>query len=316
MDLLLNSFLFVVAVLFLYKGSDILVESAVKIAASLGISELVIGLTVVAFGTSAPEMAVSIESALAGKGDISVGNVIGSNIFNLGLILGGMALFITSKIDGPTYKRDAPLLLIVAAMIFLLAFGFHIPFVPVEGELTRWNGALLLFTLIGYLMFLYFSSKKTKEEHHESKSIALKDLSLFVLGLVVIVIGGKFLLDSSVTIARHFGLSEWFIGVTIVAVGTSAPELATSIMAAIKKKSDISLGNLIGSDLFNLLGVLGLAALISGKVSISPESSIGISMMLVSMAILFILIITRKKIDRLSGSILILVSLFRWYVNL
>ncbi|RMG32717.1 MAG: sodium:calcium antiporter, partial [Methanobacteriota archaeon] len=243
----------IVALILLWKGADNLVEAAAKIAYTLGISQLVIGLTVVAFGTSAPEFVVTLNAAIRGESNISVSNVIGSNIFNLGFILGGVAIVQTIRTTPKLIYRDGLVLLmtVVAILIFLWDLQFE-----------RWEAAILFIGLIVYIFFLYLKKEPVEEVEVPLEKATWKDYVKLILSILIVVIGGHLLVEGAVGLARLIGISDWVIGVTIVAAGTSAPEFATSLMATLKGHHGISAGNLIGSDLFNLLGVLGLAGLI------------------------------------------------------
>lgn len=305
MEILINALIFVVSVLALAKGSSVFVDSAVKIARWFNIPTLVIGLTVVAFGTSAPEFGVTLLAAVQGMGDISVGNIIGSNIFNLGFILGGTALFRHLNTDRKIVFRDGTFLLGGTVLLTLLIWDLSI---------TRIGGAVLFGLLIIYIVFLLFQKdKKTAGEVPEKKEkIGWKDMGLFVLGLAMIVGGAHFLVESSTSIARIIGLSDFVIAVTVVAFGTSAPELATSIAASVKGHHGISAGNLIGSDIFNIFGVLGLTAIMNDlTVEAGARSNL---LVLIGMVLLVIIFMRHKwKITRWEGAILIMIGLVRWY---
>lgn len=279
------------------------VESASRIAKKFGLSQLVIGLTVVAIGTSAPEFAVSISAALAGKLSISVGNVVGSNIFNLGIILGFVAILSSVKTDKTLVHRDGTLL-VISGLILLLFFY--------DLQLSLFEGILLVLTLSIYI-FVLLRSKSPIEEEIPEGEFAWKDVPMLIIGIGLIVSGAHFLVDSASEIARTLGISEWMIGITIVAAGTSIPEFATSTVAVIKGKHGISIGNLIGSDLFNLLGVLGVASIIR-PLSISQSDYYSIIILAVYLLLLLLMMRLRWQIGKLEGSILILLALFRWWI--
>lgn len=261
--------LFIIGLVTLVIGAEVLVRGASRLAAIFGVSPLVIGLTIVAFGTSSPELAVSVQSALAGQADISIGNVIGSNVFNIFFILGVAALIRPIKIAEQLIKLDAPIMIGVSIFALLLAL---------DGWLSRLEGIILFCLLIGYIIFTLWASKKEKQavqeeyaEEYASKETkswqsVIKNLFFLVAGLVMLYYGSNWLVEAAIIIARTFGVSELVIGLTIVAAGTSMPEVATSIVAAMKGEGDISVGNVIGSNIFNILGVLGVAA------ATTPES--------------------------------------------
>ena len=259
--------LFVIGLLMLYYGADWLVKGASSLARSLGLTPLVIGLTVVAFGTSAPELVVSIISSLQEKSMIAVGNVVGSNICNIALVLGLASLFMPIKSNASVVKRDIPIMLGISLYLLLISLN---------SKIGRLEGATLLGGIIIYVCLnYYYAVKGTKQASSGegfSKELAAEDIedipsrarqiTLIVAGILFVVTGAQILIDSAVKIMHTFGISEKFIGLTVVALGTSLPELATSVVAAMRKEMDISIGNLVGSNVFNILGVLGVASLI------------------------------------------------------
>ena len=264
----LMTFVYLIAgLVLLVAGAAVLVRGAARLAAQFGIPPLIIGLTVVAFGTSAPETAVSMQAALDGSGDIAIGNVVGSNIANVLLILGLSALVAPLLVSRQLIRLDVPLMIGASLVTWALAM---------DGQLGRLDGALLFGGVVAYTAFLIVSSRKDKaasngdefaEEfglHEAPKPYAWAlNLALVVAGLVLLVGGSNLLVEGAVTLAKALGLSELVIGLTIIAVGTSLPELATSMIAAFKGERDIAVGNVVGSNLFNLLCVLGLASLVS-----------------------------------------------------
>ncbi|MEC9050097.1 MAG: calcium/sodium antiporter, partial [Candidatus Neomarinimicrobiota bacterium] len=257
--IILDCILVIISIIMLWKGADWLVDSASEIAHTLKVSDLIIGLTVVAFGTSAPEFAVTISAAITKQSDISIGNVIGSNIFNLGFILGGTAIIRPITTSSKLFNRDGLFLLMATALIFFLFFGFD-GWTP-NDSFTIIEGILLFSLLIGYVAFLFIKKDPPEEVHPQNAS--WKSSIFFIIGLFLCVYGGHLMVLHASSVAHYLGVSDWVIAVTIVAAGTSAPEFATSIAAALKGRHGIALGNLIGSDLFNLLGVLGLAGIIN-----------------------------------------------------
>ena len=310
MDVILDFILVFVSIIMLWKGADWLVDSAAEIAHSLKVSDLIIGLTVVAFGTSAPEFAVTISAALTKQTDISIGNVIGSNIFNLGFILGGTAIIRPISTNEKMFNRDGLFLLIVTALIFFLFFGFN-GWTP-DDVYSRIEGIILFCLLISYITFL-FIKKDPPEEISPDKATAMSYVFFFV-GLILIVFGGHLMVTHASNIARFYGISDWVIAVTIVAAGTSAPEFATSIAAAIKGRHGIAIGNLIGSDLFNLLGVLGLAGIINPSV-ITQDIFDSVFILVLMVGLTLLLIRTKWKISRAEGALLVSINLIRWYFD-
>ena len=296
----------IICVAGLWMGGTWIVDAAARLARKLGMSELVIGLTIVAIGTSAPEFAVTIAAALGGSADISVGNVVGSNIFNLGFILGGVALVAGIPTSRKLVTRDGGML--IAATLVLLFFMRDL-------RLATWEGIALIAFLFSYVSYLIIKRDggDTADEVPVGEFRWL-DVPKLIGGIALIVTSGHFLVEAATTIARHMGISEWVIGVTIVAAGTSAPELATSLIGVLRGNHGISVGNLIGSDLFNLLGVLGLAAIIS---PLTVESGAMGSMMLLCALVILVVIMLRTgwRLSRLEGGLLIVINLVRWIVD-
>ena len=296
----------IVCIAGLWVGGSWIVDAAARIARKIGMSELVIGLTIVAIGTSAPEFAVTIAAALNGQADISVGNVVGSNIFNLGFILGGVALVAGIPTSRKLVMRDG--LMLIAATLLLLLFLFDL-------RLATWEGIVLMTVLVRYVGYLIVKRDGgDSPEELPDGDFRWLDIPALIGGIALIVTSGHFLVESASEIARHFGMSEWVIGVTIVAAGTSAPELATSLMGVLRGKHGISVGNLIGSDLFNLLGVLGLAAIIS---PLTVESGAMGSMILLCGLVMLVVIMLRTgwKLTRFEGGLLVAINLVRWVAD-
>ena len=310
MDVILDFILVFLSIIMLWKGADWLVDSAAEIAHSLKVSDLIIGLTVVAFGTSAPEFAVTISAAVTKQTDISIGNVIGSNIFNLGFILGGTAIIRPISTNEKMFNRDGLFLLIVTALIFFLFFGFN--GWTSDDNYTRIEGLILFSLLIGYITFLFI--KKDPPEEISPDKATIMSYVFFFIGLILIVLGGHLMVTHASNIARFYGISDWVIAVTIVAAGPSAPEFATSIAAAIKGRHGIAIGNLIGSDLFNLLGVLGLAGIINPSV-ITQDIFDSVFILVLMVGLTLLLIRTKWKISRAEGALLVSINLIRWYFD-
>jgi cation:H+ antiporter len=303
MSILLNVLIVFATIFGLWGGAHFVVESASKIAKKLGMSELVIGLTIVAFATSAPEFAVSLSAAMADKMAISVGNVVGSNIFNLGIILGLVAIFGTVKTNKTILYRDGTIL--VAAGL-ILAFFFY------DLVLTQIEGIVLVFVLVGYIVYL-IRAKVDIEEEIPAGVFRWFDVPILILGVFLIIGSAHLLVSSASEIAREFGISEWMIGITIVAAGTSVPELATSLVALFKGRYGISIGNLIGSDIFNMLGVLGTASIIH-PLSVSQTDYYSLVILAGYLILLFVFMRVGWRITKFEGIIIVLIALFRWWV--
>lgn len=249
----------------LYFGAEWLVRGAARLAASMGVSPMAVGLTVVSFGTSAPELVVVVVAALKGNGDLAVGNVLGSNLANIGLILGITAVVTTLKVSGTVLRREVPVMLVISLLLY-----------PVMGDLVvgRLDGVILVATLGFYLIFVLTSKEEESDEvvgEYErfaralaslAGKSALKDVALITAGSIGLVVGGEAIVDSATYLAVELGVSDLVIGLTLVAVGTSLPELATTVVAALRQEADIAVGNVIGSNIFNITAVLGVASVI------------------------------------------------------
>ena len=255
---------FIAGLFLLIVGAEALVRGASRIATKLGISPLIIGLTVVSFGTSSPELAVSIKAALAVQANIALGNVIGSNIFNVLFILGLSAVITPLIVAQQLIRIDVPLLIVVSGLAWLLGL---------DNAYSLLDGLILVAGLCGYVVFLILQSRRERQEVNAEYTAEfggkrradtwLINAGLIVGGLILLVLGSRWLVESAITAARYFGVSELIVGLTIVAAGTSLPEVVTSVIASLRGERDIAVGNVVGSNLFNLLGVLGFAALVS-----------------------------------------------------
>lgn len=269
--------LFVIGLGLLIVGAEALVRGASRLAITVGISPLVIGLTVVAFGTSAPEMAVGVQGALSGQSgaDITIGNVVGSNIFNILFILGLSAAISPLIVSRQLVRVDVPIMIGLSLLVWLLSL---------DGKIGRWEGVLLFACIVGYTLFAVLQGRKEGKglEQHppeitsrtpSKKSGVPANLLLILAGLGMLVLGSRWLVAGAMDIARTLGVSELIIGLTIVAAGTSLPEIATSVMASLRGERDIAVGNVVGSNIFNLLAVLGLSAMVaSDGINVSPAA--------------------------------------------
>ncbi|MCB9360083.1 MAG: calcium/sodium antiporter [Flavobacteriales bacterium] len=291
----------VLGLIVLIVAGEFLVKGAVGIALKFNISTLVIGMTIVAFGTSAPELLVSVKAAIDGHPEISVGNVLGSNIANLALVLGLTTVVLPINVQRSTIRLDWPIM-----MLATIAFSLFI----INGLIDWWEGILYIIALITFNFFMIKKSSNEVEinddiEQVNSNRNFFKNISFVIIGVVGLAFGANWLLDGAVQIALNFGVSEYIIGATIVAFGTSVPELVTSLVAAFKKQTDISIGNLIGSNIFNLLAVLGITSVVKEiPVSVQVQNEdvywlLGISLLI------FPLMIYNNRINRLSGLILV-----------
>ena len=284
----------------LYFGANWLVQGAITLALHLGLSPLIVGLTVVALGTSVPEALVSVQAAIGHQGGIALGNVIGSNILNIALILGLSAFFNPLKVDSHLVKADVPLLAGATFMLVVLLEDFHI---------SRMEGAFLLLCIVGYVAGNIMTVKRTSPEENKIEGVEVpedhsknlwRDISFLFIGLIALAFGSNFLVTGAVDLARILGLSEALIGLTIVSIGTGTPEMATALMAAYRKRSDLAIGNAVGSNLFNIMFVLGIAALVApldGK----GISSIDLYVMLGVTILLLPTVWTGRILDRKEG---------------
>ena len=291
---------FLIGLVMLIGGAELLVRGASKIAAAVGISPLVIGLTVVAFGTSAPEMVVSLLAALQGNPGIALGNVVGSNIFNVLFILGLAAVITPLVVARQLIRLDVPVMIFVSFLV--LIFGWN-------QRLEWWEGLILVVTGIAYTVWIIRESRREARSKMEHKSITaprrspLIDLLFIVAGLALLIFGSRFLVDSAIFIASRLGVSDLVIGLTIIAAGTSLPEVATSILASIRGERDIAVGNVVGSNIFNILFILGITVVVGEKGIDVPDSAIQFDIpVMVAVAVACLpIFFTGRKLDRWEG---------------
>ena len=300
--------LLVVGVGLLWKGADWVVHSACGLAHRFGLPDAVAGVSIVALGTSAPELTVAVLAALRGHPDLAVANIIGSNIFNLGIILGGCAAIWTVPTTRPLVARDTPALLL-ATLLLLLFLDDRL--------LERWEGGVMVMCLASYLLYLV-TRRGLRPETHDPVSEdtgSARDYFGLILGLAGVLGGAHLLVGSASDLARLMGISDWAIGVTIVAAGTSLPELATALVAAKRGRMGMLAGTLVGSDLFNLLGVLGLTAFLH-PLAVSHGVDASLMLMPVMVTILIVLMRTGWRLTRAEGLVLIAIGLLRWWWDL
>ncbi|MEG0805870.1 MAG: calcium/sodium antiporter [Lachnospiraceae bacterium] len=299
-ELLFNLLLLVVGFVFLIKGADFFVEGSAAVAKKLHVPTLIIGMTIVAMGTSAPECAVSISAAIKGANELALSNIIGSNMFNLMVVCGVCAILIPLTVQISTLKMEFPLS--IFAGILLLITGF------IGMSVGRVDGAIMMVLFIAFLVWMVHSAKKSREAETELEEYNenIKELSgtkcalYIVVGLVAIIFGGDVVVDSASMIASYMGLSQNLIGLTIVAIGTSLPELVTSLVAAKKKEVDMALGNVIGSNIFNILLIIGLAGVISPMV-VTMENIIDLIALLIMSLIAYAFTLHKRSINRYEG---------------
>ena len=297
MHMLMELVLLVAGFVMLIKGADIFVEGAAGIAAKFGIPQLVIGLTIVAMGTSAPEAAVSIAAACKGNADITIGNVVGSNIMNILVILGVTAVIVAVAVQTSTVRYEIPFVILVSVVLLFMG--------ALDGKIGRIDGVILWLLFLVYLIYLFVMTKHRKEEEEAQTDAPVWKMMLFVvLGAALIVIGADVSVDAATEIARVIGLSERFIGLTIVALGTSLPEFCTSVVAARKGKADLAIGNIVGSDIFNILFVVGTTALIV-PVPFNPAFVIDSAVAIGAAVLLWICVVKNKKLVRSAGIVML-----------
>ena len=299
-ELIMIAIYIIGGLILLYFGANWLVQGAITLSLYLGLSPLIVGLTVVALGTSIPEALVSVQAAIGHQGGIAIGNVVGSNILNIALILGLSAFFNPLKVDSHLVKADIPLLAGATFMLVVLLEDFHI---------SRMEGAFLLLCIVGYVAGNIMTVKRTSPEENkieggevpeDHRKNLWRDISFLFIGLIALAFGSNFLVTGAADLARIWGLSEALIGLTIVSIGTGTPEMATALMAAYRKRSDLAIGNAVGSNLFNIMFVLGIAALVApldGK----GISSIDLYVMLGVTFLLLPTVWTGRIIDRKEG---------------
>ncbi len=309
MEILLQLLLLVVGFVMLMKGADWFVDGAASIADRLGIPQLVIGLTIVAMGTSLPEAAVSIAAAVKGSAEITIGNVVGSNIMNVLVILGLTAAICVVPVQKSTVRYEIPFTILVTVLLAVLGL--------VDNQVSRLEGGILWAFMIVYLIYLLKMAKSGKDEQErkeDKQSPMWKLILLVIVGAVMIVWGSDITVDAATRLAMIFGMSERFIGLTIVAFGTSLPELVTSVTAAVKGKTDIAVGNIVGSNIFNILFVVGTTALIT-PVVYSAGFLVDSIIAVAAVAFLWLCVVKDQKLKRLGG-ILMLIGYAGYFVYL
>lgn len=306
----------VIGLILLVVGADVLVRGAARLAANLGIPSLVIGLTVVAFGTSAPELAVSVKAAYSGQAELAIANAVGSNIFNILFILGLAALISPLIVSQQLIRQDVPIMIAVSGLAVLMVL---------DGQIDRWEAVILVLGLLSYTAFLFYQGRKqgadaVDGEVDELLSVDVpvwKNLLLVIGGLILLVLGARWLVEAAVELASAWGVSEAVIGLTIIALGTSLPEVMTSIVATLKGERDIAIGNVVGSNIFNILCVLGISGVVSPMPLLAGEqmAMIDIPVMLGVAVLCAPLFFTGAMVSRMEGALfLILYVSYVWFL--
>ena len=301
--------LFIAGLAFLVVGAEVLVRGASQIAAGIGIPPLIIGLTVVAFGTSSPELAVSVKSAYAGQANIALGNVVGSNIFNVLFILGLSALIVPLQLSKQLIRLDVPLMIALSALVLFFAGDLGI---------SQFEGSILLLGLVVYTSFLIYHGRKPSMDNRDplgsdtnkdnrGQTVWFRSIAFIIGGLFLLVLGSRWLVDGAVIFSQYLGVSDLVIGLTIVAAGTSMPEVVTSIIAAVRGERDIAVGNVVGSNIFNIMGVLGIAGILAPSGIAVAESTyyFDIPIMIAAAFACLPIFFTGGKINRWEGGLLI-----------
>lgn len=308
-DVLISVGLLVVGFVLLIKGADFFVEGSSSVAKMLKVPSIIIGLTIVAMGTSLPECAVSITASLTNNNELAVSNAVGSNIFNLMVVCGFCALFNPLVVDKSTLKKEFPFSMLCA--ILLLVLGY------IGMVLGRWDGIILLVLFVGFIVWMVRSALKARAAASDEENEVLpvwKCIVFIIGGIIAIKFGGDFVVNGASTIAAKMGLSQNLIGLTIVACGTSLPELVTSVVAAKKNELDMALGNVIGSNIFNILFVLGIAASIS-PIGFIMENVIDIAILTVFSLIVWIFAWTKQRLDKKEGiAMLVMYAAYLVYI--
>lgn len=322
LELALVIVLIIVSLFVILKGADYLVDGAADFARWLKVSPILVGLTIVAFGTSLPELMVSLFAALNGSPDLSIGNIIGSNILNILVIIGVSAIIMPLAVRSRTLIYEFPFLIISAFTLMLLSMDWFI-FQEQTFSLTRFDGIIFLLILGFFLLYVFTTARQEQKEvrrqfmaEYKNKNPFWKNGLLIVGGLAALIIGGKIFVMNAEKLAQLAGISEAFIGLTIAAIGTSLPELATSAVAAWKKQSDIAIGNIVGSNIFNILFVLGITSLLK-PIPVNPAMLATDGIVMIVASLLFLIFATRdRKVVRWEGIVLVMCYLayFGWLV--
>lgn len=312
--MLLQGIILLISFVVLIKGADVFVESASSVAKHLNVPDILIGLTIVAFGTSAPEASVSIKAVLAHNSDMVLGNIVGSNILNILLILGVSSIIAPIHVQNNTMKKEIPFLLLVSLLLSILLMD------TTSGEgtvnmISRMDGFVILIFFAVFIEYLITLAQSGQAEEIESKYTFKQAILYTILGLFAIIVGGNFVVSSATAIATALGVSQKFIALTIVALGTSLPELVTSIAAAQKGKQDLAIGNVIGSNIFNICFVAGFPAAFIGNIVPSSPVIMDLIIMLLATLMLFLFSYTKRKITKLEGiSFLIVFLIYYGYL--
>ena len=311
--MIISILLLILGFILLIKGADIFVDGASNLAQNFKIPKIIIGLTIVAFGTSAPELAVSIKAIISGSSDIVLGNVVGSNILNILLILGLSSLFSPMGVKDNTVKKEIPLTILFSCLLMILSFDNMID-KNIVNTITRTDGMVIILFFLIFIYYLIEVMRKDKNKENEKpKNNILYSILFTIFGIVGIVVGSNFVVDNATNIAKLLNVSEKMISLTIVAFGTSLPELVTSVQASRKGENDIAIGNIIGSNIFNIGVVIGLPTAFINYIKVGTFNYIDMFAMIISAILLFVLTFRKRKLDRKSG--LLMLAIFVAYYS-
>ena len=304
--MIINILLLVVGFVLLIKGADVFVDGSSSLALNYKIPKMVIALTIVAFGTSAPELAVSMKAIMSGSSEMVLGNVVGSNILNVLLILGLSSIFAPMTLKSNTQKKEIPFTILFSTILMFLAFDNM--FDPsVKNVISRTDGFVILLVFSVFIYYLISAMKNNNEKQEDAPYGKLKSLGFIVIGITGIIIGSNFVVDNASAIASALNISEKMISLTVVALGTSLPELVTSVQAARKNETDIAIGNIIGSNIFNIGFVIGFPVAFINKINVGRFNYVDMFAMIGAVILLFLLTLKNKKLDKKEGIIMLLV---------
>ncbi|MEE3343209.1 MAG: calcium/sodium antiporter [Bacilli bacterium] len=309
--MLFNSFLLIIGFLILIKGADVFVDGASAVAGNFKVSKMLIGLTIVAFGTSAPEFAVSVKSLISGSGDIVLGNVIGSNILNIVLILGVSTMFHSLNVKNNTVKKELPITLLITTL-FAVLLSDNLFDKRFSNAFSRSDGIVLLLFFMVFIYYLISMARNKIDDDQDTEYMSLTKAAIFTVGgIVAIIVGSNFVVDSASSLAKAIGVSEKMVALTIIALGTSLPELVTSVMATRKGEYDIAIGNVVGSNIFNLGMVIGIPVSIFGGIFSLSFNYLDLIVMMLVAFLLFVFSFNDRKLDKREG--LIFLTIFIVY---
>lgn len=305
--MLIAIILLIIGFIILIKGSDMFIDGASSVATHFKLSKILIGLTIVAFGTSAPEFAISVQALLEGSGDIVLGNVIGSNIFNTLLILGIASMICPLRVKNNTVKKEIPISMLISTILVVVFCDSFFDTVGIN-RISRSDGIVMVLFFLVFIYYLISTMRNKVDEDSEEKPMynLKKSIVFTIIGITALILGSDLIVESAVVIASKLGVSERIISLTIIAMGTSLPELVTTITAAVKREQDILIGNIVGSNTFNLCLVLGLPVALFGPIQMATFSILDLSMLLVSAFMLFIFASTNYKISKREGAFMLL----------